>query len=556
MNRPPGLQGFQVIGEQLPAGTGLSWSPRRLLPLWLRREPLSLWLAAIAVAGAAALPALYLATRAADSSDTALDAIFDPDTAAILWRSIQLIVLVTLGSVLIAVPLAWLTVRTDLPFKRAWAVASVLPLAIPSYVGALAFISAFGPKGLLQGWLEAPFGIERIPDLYGLTGATIVLILLSSPYVFLTVRATLWRLEPEMEEASRSLGRSPWHTFRKITLPLLYPAIGAGALLVALYTLSDFGAVALLQYDTFTRVIFNEYNSAFNRASAAALSLVLLGVAVSLILIEAGARRRARYYAGANAARRERRIVQLGRWRLPASVFSGVVTFLALGVPVFVLVYWLVRGINAGESELFDFTALYNSVQFSIYAAVATVIAAVPISVLSVRRPGLLSAGLERFSYVGFAMPGIAVGLGLVFFGIRYATAIYQTVFLLVFAYVVLFLPVAVGAIRASLLQVNPRMEEAAMSLGRSRINAFLTVTVPVIRPGLAAAAVMVFLLTMKELPATLILGPIESRTLATSIWTAAEEAFFARAAAPSLLLVVASAAPMTFLVLRERSSR
>ncbi|MCH8235013.1 MAG: iron ABC transporter permease [Chloroflexi bacterium] len=539
----------------ITAGPGAIWTPRQLLPRGLRREPLSLWLVAVAIAGAAALPAVYLVVRAADSGDTAIDAILDSDTAGILWRTIQLIALVTAGSVLIAVPLAWLTVRTDLPYRRAWAVASVLPLAIPSYVGALAFISAFGPKGLVQGWLEGPFGINRLPDLYGLTGAAVVLTLLSYPYVFLAVRATLWRLEPEMEEASWTLGRSPWQTFRRVTLPLLYPAIGAGALLVALYTLSDFGAVALLQYDTFTRVIFNEYNTAFNRAGAAALSLVLLGVGVTLILIEASARRRARYYSGANAARRKRRIVRLGRWRWPASVFSGAVTLLALGVPVFVLAYWLVRGIDAGESGLFDWGAAYNSVRYSLAAAIATVIAAVPISVLSVRRPGLLSAVLERFSYVGFALPGIAVGLGLVFFGIRYATGIYQTAYLLVFAYVVLFLPVAVGLIRASLLQVNPRMEEAAMSLGRSRINAFLTITVPLVRPGLAAAGIMVFLLTMKELPATLILGPFESRTLATSIWSAAEEAFFARAAAPSLLLVLASAIPMTFLVLRERST-
>ena len=539
----------------ITAGPGAIWTPRQLLPRGLRREPLSLWLVAVAIAGAAALPAVYLVVRAADSGDTAIDAILDSDTAGILWRTIQLIALVTAGSVLIAVPLAWLTVRTDLPYRRAWAVASVLPLAIPSYVGALAFISAFGPKGLVQGWLEGPFGINRLPDLYGLTGAAVVLTLLSYPYVFLAVRATLWRLEPEMEEASWTLGRSPWQTFRRVTLPLLYPAIGAGALLVALYTLSDFGAVALLQYDTFTRVIFNEYNTAFNRAGAAALSLVLLGVGVTLILIEASARRRARYYSGANAARRKRRIVRLGRWRWPASVFSGAVTLLALGVPVFVLAYWLVRGIDAGESGLFDWGAAYNSVRYSLAAAIATVIAAVPISVLSVRRPGLLSAVLERFSYVGFALPGIAVGLGLVFFGIRYATGIYQTAYLLVFAYVVLFLPVAVGLIRASLMQVNPRMEEAAMSLGRSRINAFLTITVPLVRPGLAAAGIMVFLLTMKELPATLILGPFESRTLATSIWSAAEEAFFARAAAPSLLLVLASAIPMTFLVLRERST-
>ena len=150
------------------------------------------------------------------------------------------------------------------------------------------------------------------------------------------------------------------------------------------------GSEMCIRDSTFTWTIYNEYNSAFNRAAAAALSLVLLGVAVGLILIEAGARRRARYYVGANSARRERRIVRLGSWRIPASIYSATVTLLALGVPVFVLLYWLVRGINAGESELFDLAALYNSVQFSAYAAIATVFGAVPISVLSVRRPGLL----------------------------------------------------------------------------------------------------------------------------------------------------------------------
>ena len=195
----------RAMDAGITAGPGAIWTPRQLLPRGLRREPLSLWLVAVAIAGAAALPAVYLVVRAADSGDTAIDAILDSDTAGILWRTIQLIALVTAGSVLIAVPLAWLTVRTDLPYRRAWAVASVLPLAIPSYVGALAFISAFGPKGLVQGWLEGPFGINRLPDLYGLMGAAVVLTLLSYPYVFLAVRATLWRLEPEMEEASLTL---------------------------------------------------------------------------------------------------------------------------------------------------------------------------------------------------------------------------------------------------------------------------------------------------------------------------------------------------------------
>ncbi len=523
----------------------------------LSREPLLLWGAGIAVALAAVLPVVYLVIRTAGAGDTAVDAIFQARTLAILWRTAQLVALVTAGSVALAIPLALLSVRTDLPFRRAWAVVSVLPLVIPSYVGAFTVISAFGPRGLLQGWLEGPLGVQRLPSIYGLGGAAVVLTLLSYPYVFLTVRAALWRLEPELEEASRSLGHGSWSTFRRVTLPLLWPAVAGGALLVALYTLSDFGAVSILQYETFTKAIYVQYESAFDRTLAAALSLVLVGVAVALVVAEASARRRAGYYTGANAARRERKVLRLGAWRWPAAALAAGIALLAIGVPVSVLAYWLVRGISAGEPLLFQWSPAWASVRVASLAAAATVIAGLPIAILAVRRPGLVSGILERMSYAGFAMPGIAVALALVFFGVNYALPLYQSVTLLVFAYAVLFLPAAVGSIRASLLQVSPRMEEAALTLGRSRLGAFLSVTLPLIWPGLAAGAAMVFLLTMKELPATLILGPIGFKTLATSIWTAAEEAFFARAAAPALLLVLVSAAPMTFLMMREgRPSR
>ena len=171
------------------------------------------------------------------------------------------------------------------------------------------------------------------------------------------------------------------------------------------------------------------------------------------------------------------------------------------------------------------------------------------------RYPGLLSSLLERITYVGFALPGIAVALGLVFFGANYARFLYQNISLLILAYVILFLPTAVGSARTSFLQVNPRVEEAARSLGRAPLQVFTSVTLPLVRPGILAGAALVFLLTMKELPATLMLGPIGFSTLATSIWSAASEAFFAQAAAPALLLILASSAPLAFLMLRERGS-
>jgi iron(III) transport system permease protein len=186
-------------------------------------------------------------------------------------------------------------------------------------------------------------------------------------------------------------------------------------------------------------------------------------------------------------------------------------------------------------------------------AAAATSLAALPVAILSVRYPGWISTLVERTAYVGFALPGIVVALALVFFGARYATPIYQTLVLLIFAYVALFLSQAVGANRASLLQISPSLEEAARSLGRRPVQVFLTVTLPLVRSGMLAGAVLVFFTTMKELPATLILSPIGFKTLATSVWSATSEAFFARAAMPALLLIVVSAVPVALFTLRER---
>ena len=194
----------------------------------------------------------------------------------------------------------------------------------------------------------------------------------------------------------------------------------------------------------------------------------------------------------------------------------------------------------------------WNSLLVSGLAAAATVAAALPVALLAVRYPGPMARLLERVSYVGFALPGIAVALALVFLGVRYATPLYQTLAMLVFAYVVLFLPTALGSVRASLLQVSPALEEAARSLGATQLRAVYSVTVPLARSGALAGGALVFLLVMKELPATLILSPIGFETLATSIWGAASEAFFARAAVESVLLLLVSSVPMAFLVLRS----
>ena len=517
-----------------------------------RRPPALLWAPAVAVAVAMALPLVYLVERSLDGGGEVLGLLWRTRTLEIALRSAALVLVVTVASALIAVPLAWLTVRTDLPLRRFWSVVTVLPLVIPSYVGALLVVAALGQRGMLQGLLERLIGLERLPDISGLFGAALTITLLSFPYTMLSVRAGLWGQDPALDEMSRSLGNGQWKTLWRVTLPQMRPSIAAGSLLVALYTLSDFGAVSLLRYETFTWAIYLQYETAFNRALAAALSLVMIGAALSLVVLEAQARGRSRYYRAATGAARPVSLVQLGKWRWPAFGFAAGVTALSLGSPLALLTFWAVRGIAAGEPVQLLWSNALNSVYASGLGAVVAVAAAVPVVLFTLRFPGRLSWIVERLAYTGFALPGIAVALALIFFGARFATPLYQTLALLVFAYVVLFFPQALGALRSTYVQVSPRLSEAALSLGHRPLSIMVRISLPLMVPGMLAGGALVFLTAMKELPATLLLSPIGYGTLATSIWSAAEEAFFAQAAVPALLLVTVSAIPTAFLILRE----
>ena len=282
-------------------------------------------------------------------------------------------------------------------------------------------------------------------------------------------------------------------------------------------------------------------------------ALRCLVLAVLLLMGESLARGGGRYDRSSGRVSAKPLRVPLGRWRWPALAYCGLVCIFSLVIPLGVLVYWLVRGIDSGEALSPLWSAGWRSLYVSALAMAVAAVAALPVAILAVRYPGGATRLLERASYVGFALPAIAVALGLVFFGAGYATPLYQTLPLLVLAYVVLYLPASVGATRTSMLQVSPRVEEAARNLGANSLRRLLTVTVPLVGPGILAGAALVFLLTMKELPATLILAPPGFQTLATSVWSAASEAFFAQAAMAGLLLVAVSALPMVLLFLRQQ---
>lgn len=519
------------------------------------QAPAVFWVPAVLTAGAMLLPLVYLILRATGAGASALELLWSARSLQLLLQTAALAAVVTLAATVVGVPLAWLTTRTDLPLRRAWAVLLVLPLVIPTYVGAFTYVAALGPRGMLQQALAGPFGIERLPEIYGFWGAALVLTMFTYPYVILSVRATLLRLDPAFVRASLSLGVGPRRTFIRITLPLLRPAITAGALLVALYTLSDFGAVSLLQFDSFTRAVYVQYQGSLDRTMAAVLALLLVALTAAVLALEAATRGRGRYHRSAAGAPEIGPDTPLGSLRWPALAYCGAVVVLGVVLPAGVLVYWLVRGIAAGAPFGTVWMATINSIYASVAAAGVTVVAALPIAILAVRYPGRLSVLIERITYSAFALPGIVIALALVFFAATYLPLLYQTLALLVFAYLIRFLPEAVGALRGALLQISARLEEAARSLGRRPHEVLATITIPLVWPGALAGAALVFLSAMKELPATLLLSPIGFKTLATASWNAAAEGFFAQAALPALLLVAASAASLFFLMPEAESS-
>jgi iron(III) transport system permease protein len=514
----------------------------------VRRPPSALVLCACAVVTLLLLPLAYLVIRVTGGGGRALDVLWDESTLHLVVNTVLLVAGVVVAAIVVAVPTAWLVTRTDLPGRRAWAAAAALPLVIPSYVAAFCLLGFFGERGLLQQAL----GVERLPDPTGYWSAVAALTLSTYPYVFLLTQATLRELDPALEEAARSLGVGRGRALARVTFPAIRPSITLGSLLVALYVLSDFGVVSLMRYDSLTRAIYLQYRSLFDRTPAAVLALVLVGLTAVALALELRTRARGRLWRTGPGTARRARPVELGRARYPALAWCALVTGLFLVLPASVLGYWLARGIANDRQLAVPWHEALHSLGASGLAVVVTLAAALPVALLAARYPSTLSRVLERLSYAGNALPGIVIALSLVFFAARYASPLYQTLALLVFAYAVRFFPQALAGLDAGLSRVGPRVEEASRGLGRGPIATTWLVTVPLVRSGALAGAALVFLSAMKELPATILLRPIGFDTLATEIWAATQVGAYSQAAVPALLLVALSA-PVLWLVHGDR---
>ncbi len=511
-----------------------AWLGTRGLRRKHRRRPRGLIALSLLGTTIAATPLLYIVVRVKEAGwSAAAVTLSHPTTLPLLARSLGLAIVVTVASVFIGVVSAWLVVSARFRGRGLFAVVAPLPLAVPSYVAAYAWVSAF-------------------PGMEGFWAAALVLTLCCYPYVYLPVAAALARADPGIDEVSRSLGAGRWRTFAQLKLPYLRPAIASGALLVSLYVVSDFGAVSVLRVTTFTRAIFTALDLGFDRTTAVVLSTVLIAITTVLVLGEALIR--GRHHGGLTPVQRNARRVRLGVGAVPAGVFMIALVTLAIATPAASIAYWTVRGATRSVPWPDIVEAARGSLMVSAVGAGLTVLLALPIGVLAARHRGTLPRLLERITWMSHALPGVVVGLSLVFLSVNVVYPLYQSTSMLAVGYAVLFLPLAVGAIRAAASHSPLVLEETARALGKRPSTVFATVTLPLAGPGVAAAALLVFLTCMKELPVTLLLRPTELETLATSLWSQTTVAAYASAAPFAAALVLLSAIP-TYVLSRRIGS-
>ncbi|QYO78448.1 iron ABC transporter permease [Devosia salina] len=463
---------------------------------------------------------LYVATTS--GWDTIMDLVFRPKVGMLLVNTVLLLVLVLPLSAALAVALAWLVERTDLPFARFWSWTAVAPLALPAFVHSYAW-SAFAPR------------------FHGIGAAVLISILAYLPFVYLPVAAQLRRLDPALEETAQSMGKTPIGVFFLVVLPQLRLAIMGGTLLIGLHLLAEYGLFVLTRFDTFATAIVDQFQSVYSGPSANLLGGVLVLLCLVLLGLETRWRGRERYARVGSGAARPHRRRALGQYRWIALLLPVAFASLALLVPLTTLLRWL----WAGGAAIWRFDYILPSIgQTALLAAtgaVLTTLAALPMAWLSVRAPGKLQRALEAsHAYVG-ALPGVIIALALVTVTVRIALPLYQTAATLVFAYVLMFLPRALVGLRTSIAQAPIELERAAASLGRPPLNAIWHTTIRLAAPGALASAALAALGITTELTATLMLAPNGTRTLAMRFWSYTSELDFASAAPYALLMIVLS---------------
>ncbi|MGQ0663761.1 MAG: ABC transporter permease [Pseudomonadota bacterium] len=551
-----------------PGGQGLA---RGLL-----RRGFELWsLPAIAIALVVAAPVLVVFANLLLPSGGAWAHLAETTLADLVANTLLLMLGVAVGCATIGVGTAWLVTMCRFPGSRLCEWMLLLPMAMPAYIMAYTYTDLLQFTGPLQGFLREAMGWRAgdywFPDIQSLYGAVAILTLALYPYVYLLSRAAFLEQSLAMLEVSRTLGHGPWASFARLALPLARPAIAGGTALALMETVNDFGTVQYFGVDTFTTGIYRTWFGMGNKVAAAQLASVLMLFVLLVLVLERASRGDARYH------HTSRRYQQLSPARLKglqaALALAACALPLGLGfvLPASVLLHMsLTVGDPLFGPRLVGFAA--NSFILAGLAAAVTAGAALIVAYGVRLRPSRVMRGAARVAAMGYAIPGSVIAVGILIplaafdnlvdawmraaLGVSTGLLVSGTIFALVCAYMARFLAIALNATEAGLARITPSMDEVARTLGQGPAGTLVKVHAPIMRGTILAAAIMVFVDVLKELPATLIIRPFNFDTLAVRVYQLASDERLAQASTGALAIVVVGLLPVVILSLMIARSR
>jgi len=509
-------------------------------------------LMALASAALILLPLVYVTSQAMTADQAVWSRLWATRIPELVSNTAALAASVSGFTLLIGVSTAWIVTRVELPGRRFWEGSLVLPLAMPTYVLAYVYTYLLGFGGPAEQLWQAIAGPQaRVVSPQSYWGATLVMTLDTFPFVYLLSRSALLSMNVSFEEVARASGVSRLKTLWLVTLPLMRPSIAAGVALVVLYVVSDFGAVSLLRYQTLTYAVYQQMTGRSDNSAASILSLLLVLFALLFLVTERWFRHRSRFYQTTGRYRRPER--RRYGW-LGTSLLTGYLALIvgaAFALPAYLLVTWSLTPEAQATVDSRFYGFFWNSAFLAACAATAGVAIGLPLAYLANRRPTWLNVGCLQAAYAGYVLPGPVAALAVLVLCLHLTPFIYGSVLVLIVAYVIHFLPAGLQSLEPALQHITPNLEEVARTLGLSVRQTWARVTLPLVRNGFAVAWVLMFLQTMKELPATLLLRPVGFDTLAVRVWMEASEEYY-RLAAPSALLIVLLSLPTLVLLVSK----
>ncbi len=509
-----------------------------------------LHLFAVGIAALVAIPIIFTFFSALTVDLELWKRIYDTRLKVILPNTIRLLISVGILTLIIGVTTAWIVTRYDFKGKKIWEWMLVLPLATPGYVLAYAYASIMAPGGVAENiWSSVFEDALKMPSLYSFWGVSLILSLVNYPYVYLLTRASLLNQNVKYHEAARVMGISKYKRLWSINILMAYPAIIAGLALALMEVMADFGTVALLRYPTFTEAIYRQMTARFDPSGAAALSFILLAITFLLMSLE-------RYFRGKRSFEQMKsgfKSQAPEKLDLPKTFIMTAVILCILGfaffIPIAMLINMALEAITKGglDGRFLEFTS--NTILVSAIGATIASILAVPVAYLYARRPGALGRIVYYMSSLGYSLPGPVIAVGILLTVAALFNWLYGSVLLLFMAYVVRFMPIALQSQDSSISMVSRSLEDAARTLGAGRWKTFKEILFPLIKRGILAGWIVVFVDCMKELPATMMLRPLAFDTLAVRVWLEASESLWDMAALPALLIVFAGLIPLIIII-------